>query len=124
MHCSDALGRPCNRFCPLRFLGPESVRQIEAAPPPPFLALSTAAAVNDRCFFYTFGNMLPTYFLPGVGMQEATAIVLVRGIRDFRASLCTVFRDRKGGAVAAARRLHYVVHDHDSHVAARNMALL
>ena len=85
---------------------PESVRPIEAAPPPPFLPLSTVAAVNDPCSFHTYGNMPPTSFLPGVGMHRPTAIVLVLGIRDFQASLCAMLPDRKGGAAAAARRLH------------------
>ena len=62
--------------------------------------------------------------LPGVGMHEATANVLVLGIIDFRAFLCAVFRARKDGTAAAARRLQYDVSDHQPHVEARIMALL
>jgi len=103
---------------------PENVRPIEAAPPPLFLPLSIAAAVNDWCIFYTSGNMPPPYVLSGVGMHEATANMLVLGIRHFRVSLCPVFHDPKGGAATAVRRLHYVVNDQRLHVAANNMALL
>jgi len=57
-------------------------------------------------------------------MHEATANVLVLGIRDFRAALCAVFRDRKCVAAAAPRRLQYDVNDHQPHVPACTMALL
>jgi len=57
-------------------------------------------------------------------MQEATASVLVLRISDFRNSVYAVFRDQRGGAAAAAQRLHYFINDHHSHVAAGNMALL
>jgi len=68
--------------------------------------------------------MPPPYVLPGVGMHEATANVLVLGTRNFRASLCAVFRDRKDGTAAAARRLQYDVSDHQPLVEARIMAFL